>query len=121
MPHDLCLLGSPKNERARRCAICWDEGPLERHHVASKRQCGWLVISVCRACHRDLSDRQYRWAMNWHSESRPLYCIAQGVADCLAVWRDRSTGGVLADDLLLPLLSAARAVTGCCIWARCWQ
>jgi hypothetical protein len=71
------------------------------------------VIAVCRTCHRDLSDRQYRWAVNWHDERHPIYCIVQGVADCLAVWYERSPFVEPMRELLTMLFHAALALLAC--------
>ena len=88
-------------------------GPLENHHVASKRQCHWLTIPVCLDCHHDLSRRQYRWAVNWHKEKRPIYCITQGVADCMAVWYERSPLVDSMRALITMLFHAALALLAC--------
>jgi hypothetical protein len=98
---------SETSKNGRRCAICGGDGPFERHHVAGKRQCSWLILHVCIACHRPLTLRQKRWV---YRDRHPVYCIVQGCFDVLAIWRERSPFFGPMRDLLTMLVQAAFAV-----------
>jgi hypothetical protein len=95
------------------CDICCGDGPFEVHHVATRRQYNHLTLRVCRVCHVDLTQRQYRWRINWRTEYRPIACVVQGVADCLAVWYDRSPFVEPLRALFTMLTSAAVALLAC--------
>jgi len=71
------------------------------------------MIFVCRDCHQQLTRRQYRWAIDWQHQQRPVYCILQGVSDCLAVWVERSPYSEPLRALLSLLFHAALALLGC--------
>jgi hypothetical protein len=96
----------------RRCALCRNSVPLERHHVATKRQCSSLTLCVCIPCHRQLSHRQTLWYRGWRVEPHPIYCITQGCWDVLGVWYERSPVVDAMRDLLAMLFSAAMLLLG---------
>jgi hypothetical protein len=96
----------------RRCAICRNSGPLECHHVATKRQCSSLTLYVCIPCHQQLSHRQTHWYPGWRTEPHLIYCTTQGCWDVLAVWYERSPVVDAMRDLLAMLFSAATLLLG---------
>jgi hypothetical protein len=96
----------------KRCALCRTSGPLECHHVATKRQCSSLTLNVCIPCHQQLSHRQTRWYPGWRVEAHLVYCITQGCWDVLAVWHERSPVVDAMRELLGMLCSAAMLLFG---------
>jgi len=103
----------PIRPTSENCALCWGQGPFEVHHVATRRQWRNLTLRICRVCHVELTQRQYRWRMNWRAEQHPVSSIMQGVADALAVWYDRSPFVEPLRALFAMLVSAGIALLAC--------
>lgn len=64
-----------KNEKeaaipAWECEICGSRDGLELHHIAGRKH-DYRTITVCRACHRELSDEQKTWDKRWEGGDRP--------------------------------------------------
>jgi hypothetical protein len=102
--------GTPK---ARGCVVCDSRTKTEGHHVGGRRQ-GNLVVSVCRNCHRRLSERQNGWDPRYQSDRRSPRLegafLIRGLSD-LCEERARHFGS--AYHVLAKRLRAAYAV-----WAR---
>jgi hypothetical protein len=65
----LCLNCADARHFRGQCCVCERIGPLEYHHVASRRQRSDLTEPVCLNCHAVLTERMCR---DWHPAWRTL-------------------------------------------------
>jgi hypothetical protein len=69
---------------AKGCVVCPASGPLERHHVAGEFNSD-LVVTVCKPCHKKLSERQNGWDFRWVEPDNPPHLkealLLRGLSD----------------------------------------
>lgn len=96
------------------CEICEGEGN-ELHHIAGEKH-GYHTITVCRECHRTLSNRQKLWDARWWKPDQPDHVrkafLLQGISDILRL-KTRKTHDkgyeMLADNLTEAISKRLRA------------
>lgn len=90
------------NKRKERCEICNSkEDYFEGHHIAGRKH-DYRQVTVCKPCHRWLSDKQKTWDKRWEKENlsenlRDAFFL-QGLQDIL-ILKSKKTGNSLYDDL----------------------
>jgi len=85
----LCANCADTRHRRARCVVCEQEGPVERHHIAGRRQSA-ETAPVCLTCHAILSRWQYGWHPSWRSAPRPFLFTMQGLLDMMILHTERS-------------------------------
>ncbi len=114
-----------RHKHISHCPVCGRaDVPAQSHHIASKRQNEHVVIRICLSCHIILTKRQCTcWDPSWKTESHPVRCLVQGLADLIWLWWQRSgltlwrnQLGEIAHVAWVSLLSLANQVWGLRGW-----
>ena len=86
------------------CEICSfispDSASFELHHVAGRKH-DFRMVTVCKKCHRELSDKQklrdYRWWMKNQAENTRKAFFLHGIYDILCL-KSKKTGNSIYEE-----------------------
>ncbi|MEM3502850.1 MAG: HNH endonuclease signature motif containing protein [Nitrososphaeria archaeon] len=76
------ILENPDREKHESCEICGSDKQLELHHIRGRKH-GTECITVCKECHKTLTDNQRLWDRSWldhESENNESFLI-RGLID----------------------------------------
>jgi hypothetical protein len=111
-----CFNCTDTRHRRGLCLGCEQSGPLEEHHIGSKRHLP-QTIPVCLNCHAILSRWQYRWHPTWRTTEGFCAAVlfsAQGILDIAQLRHDRMPAGDWRASPIALVLYALRLAL------RCW-
>ncbi len=76
------IIENAERPKLDHCEICNSKENLEQHHVRGNKH-GYETITVCRDCHKKLTDKQRLWDTSWldpNSKNKDAFLI-RGLID----------------------------------------